>query len=67
MVLRSGINAISKNIILELNSTEKLEFPILQNEKILVDDEFLKIIVDKANFLLEKGWFKIEKLKEFFN
>lgn len=63
---RSGVNTISKNIILELCSTEKLEFPIVQNGEILVDDEFLKIVVDKSNFLLEKGWSKIEKLKEFF-
>ncbi len=59
---RSGINTISKNIILELNSTEKLEFPIIKNRKILVDDEFLKIIVEKSNSLLKRGWGKIEKL-----
>ncbi|MEN7982718.1 MAG: tRNA wybutosine-synthesizing 3 family protein [Nanoarchaeota archaeon] len=63
---RSGINTISKNILLELNSTEKLEFPIVKDGKILVNDEFLKIIVEKSNFLLEKGWEKIKKLEEFF-
>lgn len=63
---RSGINAFRKNIVLELCSTEKLEFPIIQNEKILVGDEFLELIVKKSNFLLERGWEKIEKLKECF-
>lgn len=63
---RSGINAISKNIILELCSTEKLEFPIIKNKEILVDDKFLEIVVEKSNFLLEKGWEKLKKLEEFF-
>jgi len=64
---RSGINTISKNIVLELCSTEKLEFPIFQNSKILVDNGFLEIVIDKSNFLLEKGWEKIDKLREFFS
>lgn len=62
---RSGINTISRNILLELNSTEKLEFPIVKNGKILVDDGFLKVVVEKSNFLLKKGWLKIEKLGNF--
>jgi tRNA wybutosine-synthesizing protein 3 len=64
---RSGINAISKNILVELNSTERLEFPIIRDGKILVDDEFLKIICDKSNFLLEKVWKKLDKLEYFFH
>jgi tRNA wybutosine-synthesizing protein 3 len=63
---RSGINTISKNIILELNSTEKLEFPIMKNGNILVDNEFLKIITEKSDVLLKKGWGKIKKLEEFY-
>lgn len=61
---RSGINALGKNIILELNSTERLEFPIFKNGKLLVDDAFLKLIVKQANQKLKKGWMKIEKLKK---
>jgi len=51
-----------KNKIAELKSTEKLEFPIIDKDKILVNDEFLKIIVDESNKKLRKGWDKIEKL-----
>jgi tRNA wybutosine-synthesizing protein 3 len=61
---RSGINALGKNIILELNSTERIEFPILNNGKILVDDEFLKIIVKQANEKMKKSWKKIDELKK---
>ena len=64
---RSGINAVSNNIVLELCSTEKLEFPIINCGEILVEDKFLKIVIEKSNFLLERGWKKIEKLEEFFS
>ena len=61
---RSGINACGKNIVLELNSTERLEFPIVNKKEILVNENFLKLIVKQANEKLKKGWKKIEKLKK---
>jgi len=61
---RSGIISLGKNIILELISTEKLEFPIINNGKILVDDEFLKVVIKKSNENLKKSWEKIEGLKK---
>ena len=61
---RSGILTYKKNIILELNSTEKLESPIINNGKVLVNDLFLKLIVELSNKKLEKGWEKIENLKK---
>jgi len=60
---KSGIIASKNRFVVELNSTEKLEFPIIKNSKTLVDNEFLKIIVKKSNENLKKSWKKIEKLK----
>jgi tRNA wybutosine-synthesizing protein 3 len=61
---RSSILTCEKNIFLELNSTEKLEFPIIKKEKMLVDDKFLKLIIEMSNKKLEKGWLKIKKLEK---
>jgi tRNA wybutosine-synthesizing protein 3 len=61
---KSGIIALKKRIILELNSTEKLEFPIIDKGRILVDDKFLKLIIEKSNENLKKSWKKIEKLRK---
>jgi tRNA wybutosine-synthesizing protein 3 len=61
---RSGIIASGKRFIIELNSTEKLEFPIIKNSKILVNDEFLKIIIRESNRKLNKSWGKIEGLRK---
>ncbi len=59
---RSGIISVGKRFIVESNSTEKLEFPIMGDGKILVDDDFLRLIVQESNKNLKKSWEKIEKL-----
>ena len=61
---RLGIIGTRKGFTFELNSTEKLEFPIIDKKRILVDDEFLRIIIDEANRKLEKSWMKIKKLEK---
>jgi tRNA wybutosine-synthesizing protein 3 len=61
---RLGIIGTSHGFTFELNSTEKIEFPLIQNKKLLVDDEFLKLIVEDANNKLEKSWEKIKKLEK---
>ena len=64
---RSGIISSGKRFVVELNSTEKLEFPIINKNKIIVSDEFLKLIVKKSNENLKKSWGKIGKLKSSLN
>lgn len=59
---RSGLISFEKNCVVELNSTEKLEFPLIQDGNLLVDENFLKIIVSESNRKLKKGWKKIETL-----
>lgn len=60
---RGGIISGGNRFVLELIGTEKLEFPIIEDGKILVDDKFLKIIVKKSNENLKKSWKKIERLR----
>lgn len=61
---RSGILTVGRNIVLELNSTERLEFPILIKKSVLVNDDFLRLITKQANEKLKRGWEKIEKLEK---
>ena len=60
---RGGIISGGRRFVLELIGTEKLEFPIISEGKILVEDNFLKEIVKKSNENLKKSWERIEKLK----
>ena len=58
---RSGIMG-GKRFMVELHSTESMGFPIMNNKVVLVDDNFLKLIIEVANNKLERVWKKIEKL-----
>ncbi|MFH1327147.1 MAG: tRNA wybutosine-synthesizing 3 family protein [archaeon] len=59
---RSGIISHKNKFVCELLSTEKLEFPLMNKGKILVDDDFLELVVKKSNENLKKSWEKIENL-----
>lgn len=60
---RSGIMASGKRFVVELISTENIEFPIMNKGHVLVDDDFLKLIVKQANNKLERAWDKIDRLE----
>jgi len=60
----SGIMASRERIILEMRSTEHIEFPIINKGRVIVDDKFLKILVKETNRKLEKTWDKIQRLEE---
>lgn len=63
---RNGIISLGRKIVVELNCTERLEFPIITGSKLLVGDEFLKMIVEESNRKLNESWQKIERLKKLF-
>ena len=59
---KNGIIASSSRFVVELSGTDKLEFPIVNQSKFLVDDNFLNLIIKESNKRLDKSWEKIEKL-----
>ncbi|HJO02235.1 MAG TPA: tRNA wybutosine-synthesizing 3 family protein [Candidatus Woesearchaeota archaeon] len=60
---RSGIISVGKNkIIMELISTEKIETIVSKNGKLLVDEDYFKVLVKEGNEKLEKTWKKIDRL-----
>lgn len=61
---RIGLIAWEKRIVLEIICTGKLEFPIIGKGKILVNENFLKIIVKQSNSKLKNSWEKIKKLEK---
>jgi len=61
---KSGIVSTDRKFMLELMSTENISFPVINNGKILVDDEFLRIVVGKANDNLIRSWEKINRFEK---
>lgn len=65
---RSGIISIGKSkIIVELVSTEKIEAIVCKNGKLLIDEDYFKILIKEGNNKLEKTWKKIDKLSAMLN
>ncbi len=60
---KSGILSVDKKFLIELMATETISFPIIDGGKILVSDDFLKLVLEKANKNLKKGWEKIKRLE----
>ena len=60
---RSGIISITKNkIFLELISTENIEAIISKNGKLVIEENYFKILIKEGNKKLERTWKKIDKL-----
>lgn len=60
---QSGIMTMKKRIILELRSSENLSVPVMSEGKIVVDKEYLKLIVNESNKRLVRTWEKLERLE----
>jgi tRNA wybutosine-synthesizing protein 3 len=64
---RSGIFSVGKEkIICELVSTEWIVAPIQKEGVLLVNEEYINVLVDEANKKLEKTWKKIGRLRGLF-
>jgi len=61
-IKRAGIIS-TKRIILEIIGTESMETIIARNGKMLVSDDYLKILVKEANQKLERNEKRIKKIK----
>jgi tRNA wybutosine-synthesizing protein 3 len=63
----SGIIATESNrdrIVCEIASTERIALPIINKGKILVSDNFLKLLASESNKKLARTWEKIKKLEK---
>ena len=61
---RSGIQSTRKKILVEIASTEILDTIIADKEKLLVNNNYLKILINEANKKLKRTK---NKIKKFYN
>ncbi len=59
---RSGIISLSNKIMIEVMGNEKVETIVLKNGKVLIDDEYLKLLVDVCNTKMRKNRENMGKL-----
>ena len=62
---RSGIFATKKRIMIEIVNTERIDFPIyVKNKNLIINNEFLEMIIKEANEKLKLNWRKINTLED---
>ena len=63
-IKHSGIMSLKRKIILEIRTSEKVDCPIANNKNILIDKEYLKLLIKEANLRLKESR---RKMKRFYN
>ena len=58
----SGIKSLGKRIVVEICSTERLDAPIGRDKNLFCNAEYLRLLVDISNEVIEKSK---EKLHQF--
>ena len=61
---RGGLFEVDKRFLMELVSTERIDAIIAKDQKLLVSDDYFKVLSKEANKRLENTWEKIKKLEE---
>ena len=65
---RSGIQSVNdERVLLEILSTERLDAPIAENGKVLVNDGYLEFLVEVANTKWARGRGKLSKFLGILN
>lgn len=63
---RAGIISNNKKIIIEISGHERIETPLVEENNVLVSEEFLEMLVEFANRKQKKNWELIEKVESLF-
>ncbi|MBR9690434.1 hypothetical protein GOV08_01995 [Candidatus Woesearchaeota archaeon] len=61
---RSGIMATKKRVMIEISSTESIDAPISKDGRLLVDKNYINILVNEANKKLKRNGEKAKKFLE---
>ncbi len=59
-----GIISIEPKIIVELRSVDFLETIIAKGEKLLIDENYIQVLIKEANSKLERTWKRVSKLSD---
>ncbi|HEX17038.1 MAG TPA: hypothetical protein ENG60_01295 [Thermoplasmatales archaeon] len=60
----SGMRAFKGKILVELRSTERLDVPIGKDGELMVSEDYLELLCEIANLMIEKGKRKINILRK---
>lgn len=56
----AGICSLAKKIMVEIIDTGRIEMPVAEKGRLLIDDSYLKFLVKESNSKLSRSWKKIK-------
>ncbi|MCX8147357.1 MAG: tRNA wybutosine-synthesizing 3 family protein [Candidatus Woesearchaeota archaeon] len=59
---RPAVISAKRKIVVEILDTEKIELPVIISNKVLVDDKYLKVLINEANIKQDATLRKIKRL-----
>ena len=60
---RAGIISAGENPVVEIISSEQMNTPLIADGKLMVSEEYLKILISEANKKMQRNREKLERLK----
>ncbi|MEM4336771.1 MAG: tRNA wybutosine-synthesizing 3 family protein [Candidatus Woesearchaeota archaeon] len=60
----SGIIASGKRIVVEIRGTDFISAPLSNNKQLIVDDDYLRILIKEANKKITRNLLRIKKLEK---
>ncbi|MBU2560777.1 MAG: hypothetical protein KKD17_00630 [Nanoarchaeota archaeon] len=63
-IKRSGIISLGSRNVVEIIGTEHVDTIISKEGKLLVDDDYISLLIQNSNNKMKRNWDKIEKMKE---
>ena len=59
----SGLKSLGRKIVIEICSTERLDAPVGKNGKLFCNEEYLHLLVEIANDVIDRSNLKLNRLK----
>ncbi|MBN1544309.1 hypothetical protein JW898_02490 [Candidatus Woesearchaeota archaeon] len=63
-IKRSGIISLGSRKVVEIIGTEHIDTIISREGRLLVDDDYLRLLIQRSNVKMKRNWDRIEKMNE---
>jgi tRNA wybutosine-synthesizing protein 3 len=63
---RSALLSFKKRIVIEVMIPQRMDVPISHEGKLIVDDDYIKVLIELANSKLNEARLKLDKLEKLF-
>lgn len=63
---RTGIQSTNKKILVEIVGSERVDTLVFCKGQLVVDESYIRVLIEKSKIKLQQNWGKINRLKSYF-